>query len=78
MKIKMIKNKKSNKSNSSSLKINFRMKMISLILQSLKMIIKISKESEKFVNMTRKYNKMQKRKQIWIEKELKLPSKLKI
>lgn len=78
MKIKMIKNKKSNKSNSSSLKINFRMKMISLILLSLKMIIKISKESEKFVNMTRKYNKMQKRKQIWIEKELKLPSKLKI
>ena len=78
MKIKMIKKKKSNKSNSSSLKINFRMKMISLILLSLKMTIKISKESEKFVNMTRKYNKMQKRKQIWIEKELKLPSKLKI
>ena len=48
------------------------------ILQLLKMIIKILKELEKFVNMIKKSNKMLKRKLIYKDKGHKLQNKQRI
>jgi hypothetical protein len=56
-------------------KINLKMKMKNLISQSLKMIIKISKEWEKYASMMKRYRNILKRKVIFKSKEIKLIQK---
>ena len=61
-----------NQNNNHNQKINFKIKIKNLILISQKMIIKTFKESEKYVNMIKKYKKIQKENLILKNKEIKL------
>ncbi len=54
-----------------NLKINFKIKIKNLILILFKMIIKTSKESEKYANMIKKYKKILKENLIQKNKEIK-------
>lgn len=61
---------KNKKKSLKRVKMNLKMKMKSQILLLLKMTIKILKESEKFVSMTKKLKNTQKRRVIWKSKEI--------
>lgn len=64
-------NKKRKRRNQTKAKMNLRMRMKSLILLSSKTITRISKESERYANMTKKLKNTQKRRATSKSKEIK-------
>jgi len=69
--MKMIKSKSRNRNKARRVRTSLKIKIKNQMLLSFKMIIKISKELEKFVNMIKKFKSILKRKVIWTNREIK-------
>lgn len=68
---KMMRIKMKSKNNLKRVRINLKIKIKNLISQSLKMIIKTLKESEKYANMMKRQNSIQREKVILKNREIK-------